>query len=472
MSQNLNPSPIVTHLLTLAETLDAWAVAHRTSTLAEHEQGVLRAVRQVLGPLLGAVLTRALQLDQPSESQRHCPCPQCGRRRAPHQQRPRQPVTVCGVVPFQRPYYYCAACHYGWAPADGVLDLAPHQVLSAGLQTWLATEGGDAAFAAAAQRIERLTGIGLGAETIRTHTEAVGSVLVAQQAAAAQQVLATQEPAEPVDPAPDVLLVEVDGAMLHYVDDWHEMKRGLLAGCRRGNGLDPDDPAYQPPELRAPSYVAARLEARAFGPLVLAEAARRGALAIIGWEQPVGTDPRLQGVRGPALAQLRPLVILADGAPWIWGLAAEHFGAARTEIVEVYHAVQHLWTLGRAAWGPDHPHGAVWVRRAERVLKERGATGLLPHLQRLSRRTDLVDTVGVQRERNYFRTNRERMAYPQYRAQGLPIGSGAIESAVHHVVQHRLKQPGMRWGESGAQAVAAVSARLASHRPLPTARAA
>jgi hypothetical protein len=378
-------------------------------------------------------------------------------------------------MPLGRPYYYCKPCRRSWVPADTVLDLAAYQQLSAGLHTWLATEGAETPFAAAAGRIERLTGIGVGTETMRTHTETVGAVLVAEQARAADQVEATHEAAEPMAPvaAPDLLLVETDGVMVPYRDDWHEMKVGLVAAGRlsppaAADAPPPDEstPAAggRGPVLHHPSYVAARLPAAEFGPRLLAEAVRRGALEVVGWEQPPGTDPQLAGVTGPALAVLRPVVILGDGAKWIWEQAATLFGPERTEIVDWYHGTQHVWALGRARFGQDDPHVATWVKRAKTVLWRRGAAALLPHLRRLGTAAAPLD---VARERGYFATNAARMAYPTFRAQGLPVGSGAIESTAGWLVQARLKHPGMRWKTPGAQTVAAVRAHLASGRPLP-----
>ncbi len=60
------PSAIVTRLLQAAKELEQWAVEHRQASLAEHERGVLRIFRSVMGPTLGAVLERALQLDHPA----------------------------------------------------------------------------------------------------------------------------------------------------------------------------------------------------------------------------------------------------------------------------------------------------------------------------------------------------------------------------------------------------------------------
>ena len=53
-----------------------------------------------------------------------------------------------------------------------------------------------------------------------------------------------------------------------------------------------------------------------------------------------------------------------------------------------------------------------------------------------------------------------------FKAQGFPIGSGAVESAARHVIQLRMKRPGMRWSTNGARAIAALRSRLRSHRPV------
>ncbi len=98
------PSAIVARLLEAAKDLETWAVEHRQASLAEHERGVLRIFRRVMGPVLGGVLERALGLDHPAAQRQRAACPECGKRRRPHQWRERQPVSVCGSTPFQRPY--------------------------------------------------------------------------------------------------------------------------------------------------------------------------------------------------------------------------------------------------------------------------------------------------------------------------------------------------------------------------------
>ena len=116
---------------------------------------------------------------------------------------------------------------------------------------------------------------------MRTHTERVGTALAERQCAAAATVAETQEAAEPVEAAPELLVAEIDGVQVRFQDGWHEAKVGEIAGCQVGNGLPDTDPEARPPLLVAPSYVASRAPVGQFGPVLLAEAARRGVLTVV-----------------------------------------------------------------------------------------------------------------------------------------------------------------------------------------------
>ena len=289
----------------LRRVLEEWGREHRDVSLAEAERGVLQAMWAALPDLLGAVLrqcTSALASPVSGLQQR---CPGCGKRRKSQQWRKREVLTVCGPLRYVRPYYYCRRCKRGWAPADATLGVGSRERMSKELETWLAELGAATDFREAAHLLEQFTGIGVAAETVRQHTEGVGAELEAAQQAAIAQVEQTQEAAEPVEAAPGLLVVETDGVMVRYLDGWHEVKVGLVGGHQQGH-------------TGTLSYVAARESAEQFGPRLLAEAARRGALEIAGWEGPV---------TGRGLAVLRKVVVLGDGARWIWNLAADYFGA-------------------------------------------------------------------------------------------------------------------------------------------------
>ena len=72
----------------------------------------------------------------------------------------------------------------------------------------------------------------------------------------------------------------------------------------------------------------------------------------------------------------------------------------------------------------------------------------------------------LKRERGYFSTNAQRMQYPLFRQQQLPIGSGAVEASAKHLVQQRMKRAGSRWSDLGARAILDLRCHLLSGRSL------
>ena len=438
------PPPIVAALETLGSELVTWAQDHRDSTLVDQEQAVLERVRAALPRLLGAVLTQSTRKLEPGLRRLPETCPTCGRRCRRPSWRRRWVTTICGRVTWERPWYHCRGCRRGWSPVDQTLGVVPRARLSGGLQQWLAELGAATDFAEAQGWLERLAGVHVAKETVRAQAERQGAALEAAQQAASAQVEATGESALPVDAAPGQLLVETDGVMVHYRQTgWHEVKIGLVAGWVDG-------------ALAAPSYVAAREGAAAFGDRLLGEAARRGALEIVGWEG---------GRTGAGLAVLRDVLILGDGARWIWTLAAEHFGARR-EVVDFYHASEHLWTVARLLESEGTAVAAEWGAARCHELRHDGVDPVRTALG-AARATTADGRKLLRRERAYFRTNAARMDYPAAKAAGLPIGSGAVESLARHLVQLRMKRPGARWSRAGAQAIVTLRAHLKSGRPLP-----
>lgn len=441
MSEAL-PAPILAQVTALGQALGEVARTQRDQPLASLEQATLSTIRAAMAGLLGAVLETSTTSLQPGGIGRTAPCPGCGERRPVEGWRSRTVQTVCGAVRVERPWYHCRSCQHGWSPTDTTWALAPRARISPGVADWLVDLGASTSFADAQRILEKLSGLRVSAETIRQVTEERGQALGAVDAAAAETVYQTHEAAEPLDPAPGTLVVETDGVMVRYQSGWHEVKLGVIGGHDEG-------------ELTALSYIAVRQSAEDFGPRLLAEAARRGALEIVDWQGPITGCP---------LAQLRSVVVLGDGAHWIWDLAAEHFGE-RVEIVDFYHATQHVWTIAHALFGDGTWLAPRWADFAILALAEEGAPALLSLLAATTAPTPDAQTI-LQRERQYFRTNAARMAYPSFRQQGFPLGSGAVESAGRHLVHLRMKRAGARWSDKGAQAVLTVRCRLISNRSL------
>ena len=144
-------------------------------------------------------------------------------------------------------------------------------------------------------------------------------------------------------------------------------------------------------------------------------------------------------------------LVVADGAPWIWNLVALHYPGV-PQLLDFYHAAEHLHATATAVW--KGAAAETWWQRRLDQLREGRIEKFFAALQRLARTHHPADPeTSPQRLLQYFRDNRPRRRYRWVRDQHLPIGSGAVESAARHIVQQRLKQSGMRWSDTGAQAV-------------------
>src|SRR6516164_1241314 len=113
---------------------------------------------------------------------------------------------------------------------------------------------------------------------------------------------------------------------------------------------------------------------------------------------------------------------LGDGAPWIWNLVAELFPGT-IEIVDRFHAKQHLSELSKALYGPTAPRAVQWAKRRHEELDTGQFRTLLAALRRQMARPE-----EARRCLHYFQSNRERMRYPEFHAQGLCTSTGVVEA--------------------------------------------
>ena len=191
-----------------------------------------------------------------------------------------------------------------------------------------------------------------------------------------------------------------------------------------------DEQGYPVRDEASTSYVGAIETAEAFGRRIYAEAVRRG------------------------LRQAAQVIALGDGAPWIWGIVTEYFPFA-TQIVDLYHARQHLADLGKALYGPTSTEAKEWAAARSKQLDAGDVEAVITSMKGLQPREQNVQEE-IRKAIDYFRTNRERMRYAEFRRQGLFVGSGVMEAGCKTIIGDRLKRSGMRWTVSGANAIIAL----------------
>ena len=402
------------------ELAQLWdAVIRAEGSDLETAEGVVREGVLAIGARL---LTAGLAARGPGKAGPRITCP-CGGVATFVGYRRKDVQTVVGWSRVRRAYYACATCGHGRCPLDAALGLQ-RDSLSPGVRRLTGRLGALLPFAEAAATLEVTTTVRLSASTVRTVTEAVGSRREQEGAVAIARAWEAGVP--PVaGPPPQRLYVAMDGVRILGVDGLgHEVKVGVVMPVHARDGAE---------QRAAASYTAGLEPAERFGRRLALEAHRRG------------------------LEQAGLVAVLGDGAAWIWTLAAEHFPHA-TQIVDWFHASERVWDLGRALCGAEAAETRPWVAgQLDRLAQGQAAT-LATEWAALvcGGPAALVRDEQV----TYFTNQAPRMAYDRYRAAGWDIGSGMVEGACKHLIGAREKGPGMRWSETGAQAVAAVRVLL------------
>jgi len=147
------------------------------------------------------------------------------------------------------------------------------------------------------------------------------------------------------------------------------------------------------------------------------------------------------------------VVIVGDGAEWIWNRAA--WFVRRCEILDFWHAVEHAWVFARMRYGDGSAQADQWVHQIAEDLRAGKVQDVIARLKRLRPKTAELRE-GLSGLIRYYSENASRMQYDEYLRLGYGIGSGAVESAHKQVIHARLRQAGMRWSEAGARRLLAL----------------
>jgi hypothetical protein len=429
-------------------------------------------------------------------------CP-CGVRLVLKEVAPLQQRTWFGTVTLERAVYAGAGCRERahrvpldaeWAllgatppapgppslpdPDGGALAAAPRGAgparLAPAFAAVVAEFGAHLPYAVAARLLERACGAPahLSPTTVDAYAHAAGAARAAREDAlrvrtmppsrAERRAVFDQPLRVPPVEAPETLVISMDGALERTDDGWKEVKLGaaydVVARGRRGG-----DAGVTQVGAGATTYTATLAAAQTFARQLVAVAQRRG----LGWA--------------------RHVVVLGDGAKWIWKLAARRFPRA-VQIVDWYHARAHLWALAQLLYGEGTAAAWTWAETLAGVLwsaqttadvgalaqavdeawaPPAGAGAAGPDLdgaplpRRTATRRHQVDKAVV-----YFTGNATRLRYGAFRAQNLPVGSGVVEGGCQSVLHARLKRPGARWSAAGAEAMVRARALLCSD-PTP-----
>ena len=394
------------------------------------------AIRAAMHQMGGVLLQKLLNSDGGGYRGAHLDC--CpGHSAAFVGYRGKQILTVLACVEVQRAYYHCPGCQSGLVPKDQELDVVGSS-FSPGVRRMMGRVGAKQPFEQGRSDLEELAGVVVQTKQV----ERVSAQLGAQVEAFCQrerQAILTGKLA-PLLPAVPILYIAIDGTGVPVVPRETEGRRAKDAtgkaktreakiGCVFTQTKQ-DEEGYPLRDEDSTTYVGAIETAEAFGPRIYAEAVRRG------------------------LRQAQKVVVLGDGGPWIWGIAAQYFPWA-TEIVDLYHAREHLANLGKIVYGPASTEAKQWAVARSQQLDDGNVEAVITSMKRLRPRQQNVREE-VRKAIEYFQTNKERMRYAKFRSEGLFVGSGVVEAGCKTVIGLRLKQSGMRWTVNHANAVIAL----------------
>ncbi|HEY6291755.1 MAG TPA: ISKra4 family transposase [Terriglobia bacterium] len=404
------------------------------------------AMRAALHRAGATALTQLLQFPAPPNAPRTVPCP-CGQSASYHQLRAKPVLTAVGWAEVSRPYYGCPTCHRGQFPADRELDIENTE-FSPGVRRMQALVGQAAPFDRGREQMHVLAGLEVTTKSVERTAEGLGADIAQREQKKTQQALQLPLPAVAGEPIP-ILYVQMDGTGVPVVKKETLGRQGKIEGqpahtreVKLGCVFTQttwDEEGYP---IRAPdstTYTGAVETAQEFGRRLFREAWTRG------WSR----------------AHLR--VVMGDGAEWIWNLAAEHFHGA-LQIVDLYHARQHLWEIARTLYPNQAVPQKAWMKIYQKRLLDKGKIEKLVGALRSIRSRNPQVAAQLRIEADYFERNAERMRYPKFRRQHLFVGSGVIEAGCKTVIASRLKQSGMFWTLRGANAILALRCALLNRR--------
>ncbi|WP_321475465.1 ISKra4 family transposase [uncultured Paludibaculum sp.] len=398
-------------------------------------EAIEMAVRGAMHRAGAAALGQLLSMDSAPAPRAICGC---GGQARFHSLRRRGLLSVLGPMEFSRAYYVCPHCHQGQSPRDRELDVEGTE-FSPGVRRMMAAVGSETSFEQGREQLELLAGLEVTAKAVERQAEAIGAAIEAGEQKEIRQAKQLDLP-EVCAPAVPVFYIEMDGTGVPVT----VKERAGRAGKKEGEPArtrevklgcvftqtttDEDGRPIRDPD--STSYVAAIETAEEFGLRLYTEAWRRG------W------------------SRARQRVVLGDGAVWIWNLAEQHFPGA-IQIVDLYHARQHIWELAAKLFPNDERTRTRWAALCVDRLDAGKIEALVKILRQLRPDSDKL-AQDVDNDADYFERNAERMRYPKFRAQGLFVGSGVVEAGCRTVVGKRLKCSGMFWTVRGANAILAL----------------
>jgi hypothetical protein len=375
-------------------------------------------------------------------------CPDCHHDLCDKKRRvPRSIDAYCGKVKLLRTHGWCPHCEHWVFPADRLLGLREDSTASPLVQEMCALLVSKMPAEQAEALSLRVTGRRFSRSTLAREAQRQGdnAIEVRRQMVQAPIWLAPAATAKAAGldqpPPPYTLVLQIDAWNIRERDHWGQTKKWrrqhkeldrwhwvYTATCFR---LNQRCTKGSKNKLRAiiteRSYVATRGGVEALTQQLYYEARARG------------------------LTQAERVLVIADGAVWIWNLVQDRFSEA-VQRLDLYHANTYLWAVANELHGAGTPQSRQWVKPLLKQIRNDQVVKVITQLEELKPRLAESAATAADKAIEYYQNNQKRMKYKEGRKRNEPLGSGAIESTCRQL-QCRMKRCGQFWSTRGDEAL-------------------
>jgi hypothetical protein len=354
--------------------------------------------------------------------------------------------TVCGSIELRVWYGYCKGSQKWVCPARENWRMASYQQLSPELEQRLCYNAVETGSFEKAAKMANVWGCNISDDAIHECVRRKGKQ-------------AQRHPLVEAIPAPDkafTLIIMMDGWMARHRDvewgmkpadkkadrvQWHEIKSAVIFRLEdRGQTTSGRRFLVNKQVVATP----ANTEPLDFAQQVQREAMRMG------------------------LAKANKVYVIQDGAVYLWNIFQDRFAQVAQGVLDFYHASDHLWALAHVLFGDGSDEAARWTKKLLHQLRHGKETRVIRTLEDLMTLPppDLLHaTEKIQSTAEYFLAHKDHIHYADFANQGVPIGSGAMESQCSQF-QNRFKRRGQFWSQPGFARLLAVALRSQNNELL------
>jgi len=399
--------------------------------MAARRQGLRLAAR---------ALEQRLNADTSDHVGPELPCP-CGGSALYHGRHEKTFESALGPLRLERAYYYCERCHRGFCPRDRALGVEGSS-LSPGVLRMTGSAAALVSFEESSALLHELAGVAVSAKQVERVAEGLGAEIAVDE----------RQPVEKMSPAAPTMYLGMDGTGV-------PMRAREVAGRA---GKQPDGSAKTREAKLVTIWTAESRDKegkpiRDPGSITYSAAIESAATR--------DTSPELSDLAARVLREATRRgfteairqVVLGDGSAWIWNTASELFPQA-TQILDRFHAQEHLSTVGKVIFG-DSEAGKAWIQQRYDELDDGRLRALVRALHPYARQyQEARECI------HYLWNNRRRMRYPKFHQQRFCTSTGVLEAGCKVVIVTRLKRAGMHWTVQGANAIIALRCSKLSGR--------